>query len=271
VNPIVFNGLDPGAPAAGCTPKAIIGEALKSKEPGMAAAPRRAKIPPRLRRLTRPLIWLVGVFLLVTILQVAALRFVNPPVTVSVLWEYTRQRIKAKPYRPPAFVWQPIEKMSPHLRRAVLAAEDQRFPKHHGFDLIEIRKAAQDIFFEQRVRGASTISMQTARTVYLLPVRSVLRKALEAYYTALIELFWGKRRILEMYLNTVDWGTGVMGAEAASQRYFKISSTRLNPRQAALLVAVLPNPHRLSPLRPNGYVQERVRRILADMHLMPLL
>jgi monofunctional biosynthetic peptidoglycan transglycosylase len=113
--------------------------------------------------------------------------------------------------------------------------------------------------------------MQTARTVYLLPVRSILRKVLEAYYTALIELFWDKRRILEMYLNTVDWGTGVMGAEAAAQRYFKLSAGRLSQRQAALLAAVLPNPHRLSPLRPNDYVRDRVRRILADIHMMPLL
>ncbi len=237
----------------------------------MAAAPRRPKSPPLLRRLARPLVWLLAGLLLVTILQVALLRFVNPPTTMSVLWEHTRQRIKAKPYRPPAQVWQPIEKISPHLRRAVLAAEDQRFAKHHGFDLVEIRKAAKDILLQQRVRGASTISMQTARTVYLLPARNVLRKALEAYYTALIELFWDKRRILEMYLNTVDWGPGVMGAEAASQRYFKISASRLDPRQAALLVAVLPNPHRLSPLRPNSYVRERARRIQADMHMMPLL
>jgi monofunctional biosynthetic peptidoglycan transglycosylase len=267
----LFQWAGSGALRIRLAPLAIIGEALKFKEPGMAAAPRRPKTPLRLHRLARPLIWLAGTFLLVTILQVAVLRFVNPPVTVSVIWDFTRQRIKAKPYRPPAFVWQPIEKISPHLRRAALAAEDQRFAEHHGFDLVEIRKAAKDILREQRIRGASTISMQTARTVYLLPVRSIPRKALEAYYTALIELFWGKRRILEMYLNTVDWGAGVMGAEAASQRYFKISSARLNPRQAALLVAVLPNPHRLSPLRPDSYVQGRVRRILADMQLMPLL
>jgi monofunctional biosynthetic peptidoglycan transglycosylase len=237
----------------------------------MAAAPRRPKSPSLVRRLARPLVWLLAGLLLVTVLQVALLRFVNPPTTMSVLWEHTRQRIKAKPYRPPAQVWQPIEKISPHLRRAVLAAEDQRFAKHHGFDLVEIRKAAKDILLQQRVRGASTISMQTARTVYLLPARNVLRKALEAYYTTLIELFWDKRRILEMYLNTVDWGPGVMGAEAASQRYFKISASRLDPRQAALLVAVLPNPYRLSPLRPNSYVRERARRIQAEMHRMPLL
>lgn len=237
----------------------------------MARRSRRKKWHPHLRRLARFGAWGMGVLLVVTSLQVALLRFVNPPVTVSVIWEYTRQRVKAKPYRPPAFVWRPIEKISPHLQRAVLAAEDQRFPRHHGFDLVEIREAAKDILFEQRIRGASTISMQTARTVYLLPVRSILRKALEAYYTALIELFWDKRRILEMYLNTVDWGTGVMGAEAAAQRYFKSSAGSLSRRQAALLAAVLPNPHRLSPVRPNDYVQDRVRRIMADMHKMPLL
>jgi len=113
--------------------------------------------------------------------------------------------------------------------------------------------------------------MQTARTVYLLPTRSVFRKILEAYYTVLIELFWSKKRILEVYLNTVDWGTGVMGAEAASLAYFHKHSNAISSRQAALLAAVLPSPHRLSPAKPNYYVRARAKRILADMNLMPLV
>jgi monofunctional biosynthetic peptidoglycan transglycosylase len=113
--------------------------------------------------------------------------------------------------------------------------------------------------------------MQTARTVYLLPERNIFRKALEAYYTVLIEILWNKRRILEVYLNTVDWGTGIMGAEAAAQVYFKKHSGELNSRQSALLASVLPNPHRLSPIKPNTYVMGRVQRILKEMNLMPLL
>jgi monofunctional biosynthetic peptidoglycan transglycosylase len=113
--------------------------------------------------------------------------------------------------------------------------------------------------------------MQTARTVYLLPERSLVRKALEAYYTALIELLWNKKRILEVYLNTVDWGTGIMGAEAASMAYFQKHSDKLSSKQSALLAAVLPNPHRFSPVKPSNYIRARVERILAEMNLMPLI
>jgi len=209
--------------------------------------------------------------LLVTLVQVAVLRYINPAFTLGVVWDYTGHLIKSEPYRRPTFLWRPLDKISPHLQRAVLAAEDQRFLDHHGFDVVEIRVAVKDILLNRRLRGASTISMQTARTVFLLPVRSILRKAMEAYYTALIELLWNKRRILEMYLNTVDWGPGVMGAEAASLGYFQRHSDKLAPRQAALLAAILPSPHRLSPVRPNSYVKMRAKRILADMSLMPLL
>lgn len=199
------------------------------------------------------------------------MRFINPPFTMKMVWDYVKYRIKLEPYPRPSFTWRPIGKISPHLRRAVLAAEDQRFLHHHGFDLAEIRKAAKDILMDQRIRGASTISMQTARTVYLLPERSIIRKALEAYYTVLIETLWNKRRILEVYLNTVDWGTDIMGAEAASMLYFQKHSDKLSSRQSALLASILPNPHRLTPVKPNTYVRARAKRILADMRLMPLL
>ena len=214
---------------------------------------------------------LLVLFLSVTIIQVVSLRFINPPFTMKLVWDYVNHFIGSDPYHRPRFTWRPLERISPHLRRAVLAAEDQRLLHHHGFDMVEIRKAAKDTLMDQRTRGASTISMQTARTVYLLPERSIFRKALEAYYTALVEMLWNKRRILEVYLNTVDWGTGIMGAEAASMVYFQKHSDGLSSRQSALLAAILPNPHRLSPVEPNNYVRMRVRRILADMTLMPLL
>ena len=128
-----------------------------------------------------------------------------------------------------------------------------------------------ELFLGYRFRGASTISMQTARTIYLLPDRGWIRKSLEAYYTLLIELMWNKRRILEVYLNTVDWGPDVMGAEAASLRYFNKRSNQLTRQQAALLAAILPNPHRFSPVKSNSYIKMRARRILAQMHRMPVM
>ena len=214
---------------------------------------------------------LLILFLSFTLIQVASLRFINPPFTMKMVRDYVKHLIKSESYHRPAFTWCPIGKISPHLRRAVLAAEDQRFLHHHGFDMAEIRKAAKEILKDQRIRGASTISMQTARTVYLLPERSLVRKGLEAYYTALIELLWNKKRILEVYLNTVDWGTGIMGAEAASMAYFQKHSDKLTAKQSALLAAILPNPHRFSPVRPTNYIRARVKRILADTKLMPLI
>jgi monofunctional biosynthetic peptidoglycan transglycosylase len=167
-------------------------------------------------------------------------------------------------YRP-RYQWRPLGKISPYLARAVLAGEDQRFLSHHGFDFVELNDALQDMVAGQRSRGASTISMQTARSVFLWQGRSWLRKSLEAYYTMLIELVWGKRRILEIYLNTVDWGTDVVGAEAASRKYFQRTAASLSPEEGALLAAILPSPHNWSPVNPTDYVRERQKKILKDM------
>ncbi|MGB5985385.1 MAG: monofunctional biosynthetic peptidoglycan transglycosylase [Desulfobacterales bacterium] len=208
--------------------------------------------------------------ILVSVLQVAVLRFINPPFTLAMAWDYVKSVVTLSPYPRTQWIWRPLAQISPRLQRAVLAAEDQRFARHHGFDLVEIQATVKDMVNEGRLRGASTISMQTARTLFLLPARNLVRKALEAYYTVLLELFWNKRRILEIYLNTVDWGNGVMGAEAAAQTYFNRSAQQLSARQAALLAAVLPNPHRFSPTRPTAYMNQRARRILADMHKMPI-
>lgn len=168
-------------------------------------------------------------------------------------------------------MWRQLKEISPHLRRAVLAGEDQRFLSHHGFDFIEMNQALKEMFSRKRTRGASTITMQTARTVFLWPERTWPRKAVEAYCTLLMELFWSKERILEIYLNTVDWGEGIMGAEAASRKYFHTPSSRITRTQAALLTAILPSPHRWSPTNPNTRVLRRQARILKDMVKMPLL
>ena len=164
-----------------------------------------------------------------------------------------------------------MEEISPNLRKAVLAGEDQRFLSHHGFDLREMNKAIRDIALKKGYRGASTITMQVARTVFLWPDRSWPRKMAEAYYTLLIEICWSKERILEIYLNTVDWGTGIMGAEAASRKYFQTSAFGISCSQAALLAAILPNPHKGSPNHPGPQLLKRQKKILKDMKKMPLL
>jgi len=206
-----------------------------------------------------------------TIVQVLALKFINPPFTPNVAWEWADAIIKKQPERRSKYIFKKIEHISPHLRKAVIAAEDQRFLSHNGFDFNEIKNALKTLIKRKKLRGASTISMQTARSVFLLSSKSVFRKIAEMYYTILIELFWSKHRILEMYLNTVDWGTDVTGAEAASQKYFSKSAQYLNPSQAALMTAILPNPHIWSVKYPSPYVRLRQAQIMKDMALMPQL
>ena len=209
--------------------------------------------------------------MILTVVQVSIVRFIDPPFTVRLLWIRFQNKVTSKHYIRPQYYWQPIHQISPHLKKAVLAGEDQRFLSHHGFDFIEMNQAVRDIFRPKRMRGASTITMQVARTVFLWPGRSWARKTVEAYYTVLIEIFWSKMRILEIYLNTVDWGTGIIGAEAASRKYFHISSSQINPSQAARMAAILPSPHRWSPTNPSDYVKERQKRIMKDMKKMPQL
>lgn len=210
------------------------------------------------------------VVILLTFAQVSLLRFVNPPCTAAVACGWITHKIRSKSYEAPRRHWRSLKDISPWLIRAVLAGEDQRFMKHHGFDFVEMNKAVKDILADKRIRGASTITMQVSRSVFLWPERSLLRKAAEAYYTILLELFLSKLRILEIYLNVVDWGPGIMGAEAASQKYFQTSSADVNPSQAARLAAILPSPHSWSPTSPNEYVRNRQNRIMKDMKRMHL-
>jgi len=208
---------------------------------------------------------------LFSIMEVLFVRFINPPVTTSVLYSWITSRpYGAHPFEWPEQEWKPIHRVSPHLIRAVQAGEDQRFVSHYGFDFKELSHALDDLQAGKRVRGASTITMQTARTVFLWPSRSFVRKGLEAYYTVIIEFFWSKKRILEVYLNTVDWGTGIVGAEAASRRYFDKAASDLSRTQAALMAAILPYPHGWSPTNPSEYVRERQRKIMLDMDRMPV-
>ena len=222
------------------------------------------------RRILRYLLKALFALWVFTIFQVVSLRFVNPPFTAMTLWEWIKKGDLLTDYRL-YNSWRPLKDISPHIRRAVLAGEDQRFLSHHGFDFTEMNQAIKDMVLRKGFRGASTISMQSARTVFLWPGRTLFRKIAEAYYTVLIEIFWGKERILEVYLNTVDWGEGILGVEAASKRYFHKPGSDLTASQAALLAAILPNPHEWSPNHPNQVVLARMKRILKDMKSMPLI
>jgi len=231
----------------------------------------RAKAKKRFScRLLRWFGGLLFVCLALSVVEVALLRWVDPRFTLTTIRQWIAHTTGSA-RQGPGMIWRPLDAMSPHIRKAVLAGEDQRFLSHAGFDFTEIGKAVQDMASGGAFRGASTITMQTARTVFLWPARSLLRKVLEAYYTILVEIFWDKERILEIYLNTVDWGKGVMGIEAASRHYFRVSSDRLSRRQAALLAAVLPSPHRWSPIHPGPHILWRQERILKALDRMPLV
>jgi monofunctional glycosyltransferase len=164
----------------------------------------------------------------------------------------------------PEYHWVPLESISPNLAIAAVAAEDQKFPYHSGFDLEAIADA-----FEQNqsdsgaLRGGSTITQQVAKNLYLWPAQSLVRKAAEAWLTVWIELLWPKRRILEVYLNIAEFGEGIYGADAASRRAFGKPPARLTATEAARLIAVLPSPRRMSIVRPSAYVQSRSQEILA--------
>ena len=163
------------------------------------------------------------------------------------------------------YQWVDFDHIAPSMAVAVVAAEDQNFSSHHGFDWDAIQRAMDYDENGNRLRGASTLTQQTAKNLFLWPERNWLRKGFEAYFTVLLEALWGKRRILETYLNIVEFGDGIYGVEAASQRYFHKSAVRLTPEDAALLAAVLPNPHRLKANAPSAYVRERQQWILRQM------
>jgi monofunctional glycosyltransferase len=206
----------------------------------------------------------IGGFLAGSLLLVAVYRFVPPPVTPLMLIREIEGHGIAKR-------WRPLDKISPNLAHAAMAGEDAKFCGHHGFDWEAIQAAWRRYEDGARgLRGASTISMQTAKNVFLWPGRDWIRKGLEAYFTVLIELIWGKARIIEVYLNVVEWGPGVYGAEAAAQFYFHKPASALSVEEAARLAAVLPDPLKWSPSRPDHYVAERAAFIRAQMPDLPL-
>jgi monofunctional glycosyltransferase len=216
------------------------------------------------RRILVRSLQIIALILAVTILLVLALRWLPLP-TTAVMAE---RRIDAwrhgKAYHTD-YRWTPWKQISPSAALGAIAAEDQNFATHHGFDFDSIQKALDAHEQGRRLRGASTISQQVAKNVFLWSGRSFIRKGLEAYFTVLIELLWPKRRILEVYLNVVELGDGVFGVEAAGKRYFGKPAASLAPDEAALLAAVLPNPIRLKANRPSNYVRSRQAWIIQQM------
>lgn len=200
--------------------------------------------------------------LLSTIVSVALLRFIDPP-----MWTWRIERALF----PPAKVaevkhdWVPLERISEELQLAVIAAEDQHFADHNGFDMDAISSALKHNQQSRRVRGASTLSQQTAKNLFMWSDRSFLRKGIEAWFTLLMELGWDKSRILEVYLNIVEFGPGIYGAEAAARHYFGKSAARLTRYEASLLAAALPNPWRYRVTPPSPYVQQRSAWIRRQM------
>ena len=209
-------------------------------------------------RVIRWSVRLVLAFVLVSVVLVAVYRFVPPPVTVTMLTNAVDGRGITKD-------WMPLSTIDPNMARAAIAAEDSRFCLHHGFDMTAIRHAMAANEAGRRLRGGSTISQQTAKNVFLWQGRSYVRKAFEAWFTALIELMWGKRRIMEVYLNVIETGIGTYGGNAGAIRYFHHDASRLSPTEAARLAAILPLPKERGAVAPKGYVRRYGNRIAARM------
>ena len=207
-------------------------------------------------------------WLLLTGVPVLLLRWLHP-LTSAFMLEAAAQAWAAQEsaYRAD-FQWVSLEQISPYAASAVIASEDQQFPFHTGFDFDSIREAVRASERGKRLRGASTISQQVAKNLFLWPGHSFVRKALEAYFTVLIEALWPKERILEMYLNVAQFGNGVYGVQAAAERFWHKPARRLTSADAALLAAVLPNPLRLHADRPSRYVLSRRDWILDQMRML---
>lgn len=206
-------------------------------------------------------------FLISSVLIVIIYKFVPPPITPIMLIRVFEGWFEGKNV-PIKKKWVSYDKISKNVFRAVVSAEDAKFMSHNGFDwdAIQAAKRYNETRKGRKLRGASTISMQTAKNAFLWHGRNYIRKALEAYFTVLIEFFWGKKRILEVYVNIIEFGEGIYGIQAASEFFFHKNASELTKREAALLAAVLPNPRRWSPIAPTPYIEKRVEFIQGRMN-----
>lgn len=208
-----------------------------------------------MRRLLRNIALALFIILVAgPIVTVLIYRFVPPPITPLMV-------IRAVEGKGLDHRWRPIDEVAPALPRALIAAEDARFCEHHGFDFDALQKAYANNEAGKKIRGGSTISQQTAKNVFLWPGRSYVRKGLEAWFTVLIEVGWGKKRIMEVYLNSIEFGPGIYGAESASRRYFGVGADKLTQAQASRLAAILPSPLKWRVIKPGKYVAKRTKKI----------
>ncbi len=214
-----------------------------------------------LHKVLKLLKWVAILFFGSSVLAVVALRWI--PVWVTPLMVI--RSVENPECRGWHHEWVPLSEMSPWMPKAVVASEDGRFYDHHGFDFKEINNALEERAKGKRERGASTITQQTAKNVFLWPGHSWVRKGLEAYFTVLIEIFWSKERILEVYLNSIEMGPGIYGAQAAAEQLFGTSAARLTKRQCALIAVSLPNPLKRDASHPTGYMRRRASKIMRWM------
>jgi monofunctional biosynthetic peptidoglycan transglycosylase len=214
------------------------------------------------RRIGRGLLTAFWSFVVISLLIVLALRWLPLPASSVIAQHWVKAAWQGAAFR---YEWTPYRNISPHAALAVIAAEDQRFPDHYGFDFVEIQQALEDQEEGQSLRGASTLSQQTAKNLFLWSGRSLIRKGLEAWFTVLLELLWSKQRILEVYLNIAEFGEHTFGVEAASRRFFNKSAAELAVGEAARLAAVLPNPLRYRVDKPSSHVLKRQRWIERQM------
>lgn len=223
-----------------------------------------------LKRIQKFLQWIVLLFFGSTILAVFIYRFapvyITPLMVVRCAQQMTRgEKIRMKHH------WVTLDSISKYLPVAVMASEDQRFMTHHGFDFKEIQNAIEERERGKRKRGGSTISQQTAKNVFLWPASSWVRKGFEAYFTVLIELMWSKERIMEVYLNSIEMGDGIYGAEAVAQQHFGRGADKLTRANCALVAATLPNPLKFSSKEPSRYMLKRQTAIMKQMKYINLL
>jgi monofunctional biosynthetic peptidoglycan transglycosylase len=224
----------------------------------------------RTKNFLRWLLRIGAAMIIIPIIQVALLRFIDPPITAMMIFRAFDHLVAGE-----SIFWKHTSEsrtqVAPSLYKAVIAGEDQRFFQHHGFDMTEIENAQRQHTRhpDRPMRGASTISQQTSKNLFLPPWHNFIRKGIEAYYTVLIEFIWTKMRILEVYGNLAEFAPNVYGAEAGAQFHFKRHAKDLTPMQCALMAAVLPNPTRWSASHPSAYILRRASRILRQMQGLP--
>ena len=221
-----------------------------------------------LKKLLKVVLRFFLIFFIFSVVIVFLLKWLNPVTSSIMIQRQVEALITFKEKKMVLYEWFNYDNISKEMALAVVAAEDQNFPDHFGFDFKQIEKALEQYDRGRRLRGASTITQQVAKNLFLWEGRSFIRKGLEAYFTVLIELLWSKERILEVYLNIVEMGDMIFGVGAASQIYFKKLPAKLTGYQAALLTATIPNPIRFSVKRPSTYVLRRQNWILAQMRLL---